>query len=63
MTRSGPRQHAPASVYRDAVELRLSARFGKTGEELLARSFIAAAQEAGLTPIECMAKLAELDGL
>lgn len=65
MRRSGPIswQHAPVSVYRDAVDLRLREAFGHSAQGLFAETAVGAAQQIGMTPIECTRWLAELDGL
>jgi len=65
MTRSGPIrwQHAPVSVYRDAVDQRLRAQFGRAAEELFAETAVGAAHKIGMTPIECICWLTKLDGL
>jgi hypothetical protein len=65
MKRSGPIiwQHAPVSVYQDVVDQNLQAQFGKTARELYADTVVIAAQRVGMTPGECIAWLAEVDGL
>lgn len=65
MARSRPIswQHAPVAVYRDAVDQRLRAQFGRAADELFAETAVGAAHEIGMTPIECIRWLAKLDGL
>jgi hypothetical protein len=56
-------QHAPVSVYRDAVDLRLRETFGRSAQELFAETAVGAAQRVGMTPQECISWLSEVDGL
>lgn len=65
MRRSGPIrwQHAPVSVYRDAVDLRLREAFGQSAQELFAETAVGAAHQVGMTPTECTRWLADLDGI